>query len=144
MYTKTMHFWALCKSLGFFKGFSSDNVLVNVIAFMSKVGFLLLGSVCTRPSYVLFVNFGMLELTYRLQTFRAYSCSSYVPCENRSNSIINNGTSVRLFSTWRFWHFYLKHNFVVPKLISIFFSSLICKFDGDSKSDILLYLKWLT
>ena len=43
----------------------------------------------------LFVNFGILELTYRLQTFRDYSYSSQVPCEKRSNSLINTGTSVR-------------------------------------------------
>ncbi len=43
------------------------------------------------------INYGMLELTYRLQTFRDYSQSSKVPCEKRSNSINNTGTSVRPF-----------------------------------------------
>ena len=43
------------------------------------------------------VNFGMLELTYRLQTFRDYSYSSQVPCEKRSNFIIITVTSVRPF-----------------------------------------------
>ncbi len=32
------------------------------------------------------VYFGMLELTYRLQTYRDYSFSSWVPCEKRSIS----------------------------------------------------------
>ena len=38
----------------------------------------------------------MLELTYRVQTFRDYSIisSSWVPCEKQSNSIINAGRLV--------------------------------------------------
>ena len=44
-----------------------------------------------------FVNFCSLELTYRAQTFRDYSFSYQLPCEKRSNSIINIGTSVRPF-----------------------------------------------
>ena len=39
--------------------------------------FLHLGSVCPSETVrSFFVNFGMLELTYRLQTFRDYSYSS--------------------------------------------------------------------
>ena len=37
-----------------------------------------------------------------------------------------------------------KSNFLVFLPIWIFFSSLIWKFDGDSKSDIVLHLKWFT
>ena len=73
---------------------------------------------------MLFVNFGRLELTYRLPTFRDYSYSNKVPCEKRSNFIINTGTSVRPFQTWQFWHFQFKHNFAVSGPISIKKNSL--------------------
>ncbi len=50
----------------------------------------------------LFVNLGILELTYRLQTFRDHSFSILVPCEKRSNSIIN---TERLYGLFRYEDF---------------------------------------
>ncbi len=47
-----------------------------------------------RDSYALFVNFGMLELTDRVQTFRDYSFSNQLPYEEQNNSILSTWTSI--------------------------------------------------
>ncbi len=82
-----------------------DTLVLNY--FFENEVFLYLGSV--RPSVqdtqLLIVNLGRLELTYRLQTFKEYSYGSQVPCEKRSNSIIDTGTSIRPFLTCRFFAF---------------------------------------
>ena len=79
----------------------------------------------------------MLELTYRLQTFRDYSYSN--------RYLVKSEATLQSILRRPYVHFWLNnYNFNVSGPISIFLSSLTRKFDWDSKSDILLSLKWLS